>query len=55
MTVNKQLMWIFKQYIPSKPGKYGIKTSTMCNSVCFYPCKMLVDTSKDAGLAQETN
>ena len=60
MTVDEQLVCFrrrcpFKQYILSKPGKYGIKIWTICNSICSYTWKMQVYTGKDAGSSRETN
>ena len=60
ITVDEQLVCFrgrcpFKQYIPSKPGKYGIKIWTICDSTCSYTLKMQVYTGKDAGLSLETN
>ena len=45
MTVDVQLVCLtercpFKQYIPSKPGKYGSKIWTICDSTCSYGWKM---------------
>ena len=49
MTVDEQLVCFrgrcpFKQYIPLKPGKYGIKIRTICDSICSYTWKMQVYT-----------
>ena len=60
MTVDEQLVSFkgrchFKQYIPSKPGKYGIKIWTICDSTCFYTWKIQVYIVKDGGSGQETN
>jgi len=60
MTVDEQLVCFggrcpFKQYIPSKPGKYGIKIWTICDFTCYYAWKMQVYTGKDPGSARETN
>ena len=32
----------FKQYIPSKPNKYGIKIFALADAKCFYTCNMEV-------------
>ena len=60
MTVDEQLVCFrgrcpFKQYIPSKPAKYGIKIWTICASTCYYAWIMQVYTGKDAWSARETN
>ncbi|CAK9816178.1 PiggyBac transposable element-derived protein 4 [Anthophora plagiata] len=36
----------FKVYMPSKPGKYGIKIWTLCDSKTFYCCNMEVYLGK---------
>ena len=59
MTVHEQLVCFrercsFKQYIPSKPSKRGIKLWTICDSTCSYTRKILVYIRKDAGLARKT-
>ena len=59
MTVHEQLVCFrercsFKQYIPSKPSKRGIKLWTICDSTCSYIWKILVHIRKDAGLARKT-
>ncbi|KAK9304183.1 hypothetical protein QLX08_004346 [Tetragonisca angustula] len=36
----------FKVYMPSKPGKYGIKMWTLCDSKTFYCCNMDVYLGK---------
>lgn len=36
----------FKVYMPSKPGKYGIKIWTLCDSTTFYCCNMEVYLGK---------
>ena len=53
--VNKQLVGHFKQYLSSKPGKYGIKIWTICDSTCSFSWKIQVYIGKDGGLGQETN
>ena len=60
MTTHEQLVCFrgrcpVKQYISSKPGKYGIKPQTICDSTCFYIWKMQVYIRKNAGSARETN
>ena len=59
MIVHEQLVCVrrrcpFKQYIRSKPGKYGIKLWTICDSTRSYTWKMQVYIRKDAVLARET-
>ncbi len=46
LTVDEQLIPFkgrvpFKQYMPSKPGKYGMKVFWMCDARNFYPMKGL--------------
>ena len=60
MAVDEQLVRFrgrchFKQYIPSKPGKCGIKIWTICDSTCFYAWKIQVHHDIDSGSGQETN
>ena len=52
LTVNKQLLAFrgrcpFRQYIPSKPGKYGIKICTVCDSAASYVLKMDIYKGKE--------
>ena len=59
MTVREQLVCFrgrcpFKQYVSSKPGKYGIKLWTICDSTCSYTWKIQKYIRKDPGLARET-
>jgi len=49
VTVDEQLLTYrgrvpFKQYIPSKPGKYGIKLWMLCDSKTSYVCRLQVYT-----------
>ena len=49
VTVDEQLLTYrgrvpFKQYIPSKPGKYGIKFWMLCDSKTSYVCRLQVYT-----------
>ncbi|CAK9810838.1 PiggyBac transposable element-derived protein 4 [Anthophora plagiata] len=48
--VDEQLMTFrgrsFKVYMPNKPGKYGIKIWTLCDSNTFYCCNMEVYLGK---------
>jgi hypothetical protein len=37
----------FKQYIPSKPDKFGMKAYVLCESCSGYVCKMDIYTGKD--------
>ena len=60
MRVNEQLVRFkgrchFKQYVPSKPGKCGIKIWIICDSACSFSWKIQVYVGKDGGLGQETN
>ncbi|XP_039633663.1 piggyBac transposable element-derived protein 4-like [Perca fluviatilis] len=43
----------FKQYIPSKPGKYGIKIWAACDARSSYAWNMQVYTGKSAGALSE--
>ncbi len=45
----------FKQYIPSKPGKYGIKIWATCDAKTSYCWNMQVYTGKPAGAQPERN
>ncbi|XP_035263121.1 piggyBac transposable element-derived protein 4-like [Anguilla anguilla] len=45
----------FRQYIPSKPGKYGIKIRTLCDATSSYVWNMQVNTRKAASGALEKN
>lgn len=54
MTVDEQLVTFrgrcpFRQYIPSKPGRYGIKFWAICDSETSYAWKMNIYTGKAAG------
>ncbi|XP_047106979.1 piggyBac transposable element-derived protein 4-like [Schistocerca piceifrons] len=60
VTVDEQLVAFrgrcpFKQYIPSKPAKYGIKIWTMCDSKTSYVLKAQIYTGKVSGAAPERN
>ena len=60
MTVDEQLFFFrgrcpFRQYIPSKPGKYGIKVWAMCEANTSYAWKMQVYTGKDSTIGREVN
>lgn len=60
MTVDEQLLCFrgrcpFRQYIPSKPGKYGIKIWTICDSNTFYAWKMQVYLGKNDNAPREVN
>ena len=51
VTVDEQLLTYrgrvpFKQYIPSKPGKYGIKLWMLCDSKTSYVCRLQVYTGR---------
>ncbi|XP_031735170.1 piggyBac transposable element-derived protein 4-like [Anarrhichthys ocellatus] len=45
----------FKQYIPSKPGKYGIKIWAACDARSSYAWNMQIYTGKPAGAQSEKN
>ena len=45
----------FKQYIPSKPAKYGIKIWTLCDSASSYCLKAQVYTGKPPDGTREKN
>jgi hypothetical protein len=45
----------FKQYIPSKRAKYGIKIWTICDSNTSYVLKAQIYTGKEQGAAPEKN
>ena len=52
LTVDEQLLTVrgscsFRQYIPSKPGKYGVKFSLICHSHTGYPLKLDIYKGKE--------
>ena len=60
MTVDEQLVCFsvkcpFRQYIPSKPGKYGIKVWAICEANTSYAWKMQVYTGKNSTIGREVN
>ncbi len=60
MTVDEQLVTFrgrcpFKQYIPSKPGRYGIKLWALCDSKTSYVWNVQVYTGKNSNLGREVN
>lgn len=60
VTVDEQLMVFrgrcpFRQYIPSKPGRYGIKIWTLCDSKTTYVYNMQVYTGRSEGQTKEKN
>lgn len=60
VTVDEQLVTFrgrcpFMQYIPSKPGKYGIKIWVMCDSTTHYVCNIQVYTGKEADQPRDVN
>jgi len=60
ITVDEQLVTFrgrcpFCQFIPSKPGKYGIKIWALCDSVTSYVYNMQVYTGRQAGQNREVN
>ncbi|XP_077128955.1 26S proteasome non-ATPase regulatory subunit 14 isoform X1 [Ranitomeya variabilis] len=60
VTVDEQLVAFrgrcpFRQYIPSKPAKYGIKIWTLCDSKSSYALNVQVYTGKTPGERPEEN
>jgi len=60
LTVDEQLVTFrgrcpFRQFIPSKPGKYGIKIWALCDSVTSYVYNMHVYTGREEGQNREVN
>ncbi|GLD62741.1 piggyBac transposable element-derived protein 4-like protein [Lates japonicus] len=58
VTVDERLVAFrgpFKQYMPSKPSKYGIKIWTTCDARTSYAWKMQVYTGKPADGVPEKN
>ncbi len=58
ITVDEQLVLFrgrcpFKVYIPSKPGKYGVKVWWACDSETTYPLNSQVYLGRKAGQARE--
>ncbi|CAK9834292.1 PiggyBac transposable element-derived protein 4 [Anthophora retusa] len=56
--VDEQLMTFrgrcsFKEYMPSKPGKYGIKIWTLCDTTTFYCCNIDVYLGKIANAPEK--
>ncbi|KAI7802694.1 putative piggyBac transposable element-derived protein 4-like, partial [Triplophysa rosa] len=45
----------FRQYMPNKPAKYGIKIWAACDAQSSYACNMQVYTGKPSGGAPERN
>lgn len=45
----------FRQYIPKKPGKYGIKVFALCDSKTKYCCNTDVYTGRNPDEPRETN
>lgn len=57
-TIDEQLVTFrgrcsFKVYIPSKPGKYGIKVWALCDAENFYCCNFEVYLGKINGIAEK--
>lgn len=46
---------VFRQYIPNKPNKYGIKIFALCDPKVFYTCKMEVYVGKQPPGPWEVN
>ena len=60
LTIDEQLVTFrgrcpFCQYMPTKPGKYGIKIWAICNSTTHYVLKMDVYKGREIGEPRETN
>ena len=60
LTVDEQLLTFrgrcpFKQYIPSKPGKYGVKFWMLSDNKTSYVCRLQVYTGRQVGQARESN
>ena len=60
LTVDEQLVTfrgrcLFRQYIPSKPGKYGIKFWVICDSTTRYALKMDVCKGKETNEQRVSN
>ena len=60
MSVNEQLVGFrgrcrFRQYIPSKFGKYGIKMWAICKANTSYAWKMQVYSEKNPAVGREVN
>lgn len=60
VTVDEQLVTFrgrcpFRQYIPSKPGKYGIKFWVCCDALTSYVWKMEIYKGKETGEERERN
>jgi len=60
VTVDEQLLTYrgrvpFKQYIPSKPGKYGIKLWMLCDSRTSYVLRLQVYSGRQPGQEREQN
>ena len=45
----------FRHHMPSKPGKYGFKISTICDSTSCYVLKMYVYKGREIGEPREIN
>ena len=60
LTIDEQLVTFrgrcpFRQYMPSKPEKYGIKIWAICDSTAHYVLKMNVYKGREIGEPRETN
>ena len=60
LTVDEQFVTFrgrcpFRQYMPSKPGKYGMKIWAICDSTSHYVLKMDVYKRREIGEPKETN
>lgn len=60
ITADEQLVTfsgrcLFRQYIPSKPRKYGIKVWAACDSTNYYVTNLQVYTGKDEDEPTESN
>ena len=60
LTIDEQLITFrgrcpFRQYIPSKPGKYGIKKWVICDSLTSYVLKMDIYKGKEVHQSRQVN
>lgn len=60
MTGDEQLIPLrgrfpFRQYIPSKPGRYGIKLFALCDAETYYAYRMQVYTGRARNARREEN
>lgn len=43
---------VFRQYLPNKPSKYGIKLYKLCDSIC-YTFRIIIYSGKDTYLSPQ--